>query len=272
MKKPSSWQSFTFPTQTETRVFIGQASDVTERLSTDLWNRTSGYPGLLTARRVATASIPRTGVEKDYEYSPTTNRYTNVKTGREVSRKQLEIAVVRVSNDVKKQMRVNTQQLIAGAIMFIVWYHRSRELLWSLYKAVFVLHVGGFLFDDQVYRDAFYLLILSQFNRFDNFALHLDNMPDFSGHEIARAGSYGGYGKAVHQNANLTLGAERGQDEARRVLGPNENHCYSYERDVGCIDLALQGWIPIRQMIPIGGATCRDNCQCRIETRRSYET
>ena len=270
MKKPANWQHFPFPTRTETYIFIHGDTPAWEYLAIELWNKSSGYAGLLGARPVASATIHRGKGETDYVYDPILKQYHNMRTGKVISSTDIRMAVARVSNDVQKQMREQTHQLLAGTLMFLIWYNRSRDLLWALYKAVFIVNVGGFLFDNQAMRDLFYLLILAQFERFDEFAMHLGNIPEFTGHEIARAGSYGRYGNPFNQNIILELGAMNGDDQAKRILGPNENHCTDAKEIRGCVELAGLGWIPIRQMTPLGGAVCRAHCLCSIITRKSF--
>jgi hypothetical protein len=89
---------------------------------------------------------------------------------------------------------------------------------------------------------------------------------------VSRAGSYGSYGNALYQNMKLDLSYLHGHVEGRRVLGMNEDHChdsvYHNEAIPGCIELAELGWMPLTQVVPLGGATCRGNCLCTIETRR----
>lgn len=262
--KPSNWQAFTLPTQAETRKFLTDFSDADNALAENMWDSSTGLRGLLTARRLASVRMNRPKDEKDFVYDQVTEKYRNAVTGRVLSEKQLRNAVARVSNEAQKRMKEQTRQLIAGTIMFVVWYARSRNIMKALYKTIWVLWLGGFLFDDETQRDLFYLLMLMQFKRFDNFTTALDSgAQKLNGTAVTRAGSYGRYGNTLHQNMKLDRGIMRGHTEARRVLGMNELHCHDYttkkthEFTPGCVELAERGWMPISQMIPLGGATCR---------------
>lgn len=42
----------------------------------------------------------------------------------------------------------------------------------------------------------------------------------------------------------------------RSILGANENHCTM------CFELAMKGWMPMEQFIPVGSRYCRENCKC----------
>lgn len=83
----------------------------------------------------------------------------------------------------------------------------------------------------------------------------------------ARAKSYM---RAIHlnySNIELQVRIALGRDtEARRVLRAAE-HCHKSAATPGCLELAQKGWMPIEEMVPIGGATCRNWCRCYIEYR-----
>jgi len=132
-------------------------------LALDLWDRYSGAPGLLNA---APASIGR---RFGYVYDPETERFTNVVTGRTVTNAQLRHYVFKVSGEASLRMKKTTQQLIAGVILLAAWYEEMRSLTAALYRTIFILSIGGFLFEDDTARNIFYLLVLPQFGRLDNF-------------------------------------------------------------------------------------------------------
>lgn len=264
--RPGNWQSFPLPSRAETRAFI--TSDESKEAE-ELWNSSSGLSGLLRARKMGTAKIVRPRGEADYEYNPLTGQYRNATTGRVVSERQLRSAVLRVSNAAQRKMRDNTRQLISGTVLFMIWYERSRSIIKALYRAVWTVSLGGLLFDDQTMREFFYLFTLAQFERFDTFTRRLDNYRAdlLNGNALTQAGSYGRYGNALYQNIKLESGKAKGHKQARRVLGENEDHCEHTEETPGCIELADMGWVPIEIIVPLGGATCRANCMCQIETR-----
>ena len=238
---------------TDTRLFLSVDTPETIALMYELWNGYSGAPGLLDA-----------GPGKKYLYDPARHVYRNTATGSEVRAVQLIRYVRNVSYEAGVRMKKSTQQLIAGTIMLSIWYGRMRNLMRALYKTIWILGIGGFVFDDDTQRNLFYLFTLLQFNYFDNFTEQVySGIQPLDGRAMSRAGMYGSYGNALHQNMDLVEAEPRGYSEAKRILGDNENHCVAGERP-GCIDLALQGWIPVRAMLPIGSAQCFSMCHCRI--------
>jgi hypothetical protein len=244
-------------------------------LALDLWDRYSGAPGLLNAAPIAS------GRDFGYVYDPEKDRYTNVTTGRALSDKQLRHYVFNVSRETSTRMKKSTQQLIAGVILLAAWYESMRSLMSALYRTVFILSIGGFLFEDDTARNLFYLLALPQFARLDNFERQLETgVQKLDGSAMNRAGWYGSYGSGFYQNIGLDRAKGSGlwqniepdgvkrkrKAEARRVLGPTETHCHNDKKSgrPGCFELWKKGWMPISEMVPIYDAACWANCQCHI--------
>lgn len=249
----------------ETMNYLRSVTPEDQQMMLDLWNNHSGASGLLAA---GLSSSARTSL---YTYNPITQTYTHVGTGRKVTDEQLRVYVRRVSVEAKARMRKETQQLIAGAILLAVWYSRTRSLMKALYKTVFIISIGGFLFDDDVARNLFYWLSLIQFDRHDNFLrqIGLGTQP-LNGRATARAGMYASWANTFHQNIRLDRAEDKGFNEVCRILGENENHCHDSSSLPGCVELAEEGWMPIKKMTPMGGATCYSECQCSFHFRNFF--
>jgi hypothetical protein len=231
-------------------------------LALDLWDRYSGAAGLLNA------APPSSARRFGYVYDPETQSYTKVETNRAVTERQLRHYVFKVSNQASLRMKKSTQQLIAGVILLAAWYEEMRSLTAALYRTVFLLSIGGFLFEDDTARNLFYLLVLPQFGRLENFKQQLETgQQKLDGRAMNRAGLYGSYGNGLWQNLGLVRAEQKGLTEARRVLGPNENHCRDSGDRSGCWELWKRGWVPISEMVRIGEATCYSNCLCHIKYR-----
>ena len=138
----------------------------------------------------------------------------------------------------------------------------------ALYRTIWVLSFGGFLFDDDLQRNLFYAFVLLQFNYLNNFAIQIeDGLQDLDGSAVSRAGLYGRHGNGLYENIRTRRAQDDGMTEARRILGPTEDHCHDSASRPGCIELAEIGWMPISQMVKIGDASCYSNCLCTIEYR-----
>ncbi len=231
-------------------------------LTKELWDTSSRLPTLLNAPAIDYPS-PR-----GYVWDPEKRKYYRP-SGRAVSDRQLRSAVKRVSAEASKRAKKETQQLIAGAIILAVWYARMRDLLAALYKTIWLVSIGGFVFDDNTQRNLFYLFIMAQFDYLDNFATQIETREQvLDGRAVARAGMYGGHGYSEWQNTRLLHAPELGYTEAKRILAPieYERHCHENERP-GCVEEAAKGWMPISRMIPLGGCQCYDHCLCDIKFR-----
>lgn len=253
--------TFTPAPSKETETFLKSMTVADQDAARTLWDTYSGAKGMLDAR----LGYGATG----YRYNPEKRSYTRNTDGRIVTDKQMVANIRRVSTGARNQMRKETQQLIAGAVILAVWYSRVRSIMKALYNTIFLVTIGGFLFDDNTARNLFYLWVLSQFQYFDRFAADLNKgSASLDGRAIIRAGMYGEAGNGMYQNMVMEQKKQDGYKEARRILGDNEDHCEDSGTRPGCIELAKQGWIPIDLMIPIGDATCLSNCHCTIAYRR----
>lgn len=250
-----------------TAIFLKNNSPDQLRQAWDLWNKNSGLPGLLDANP-SYAGESKTSQRTGYYYEVDKKIYRRADNGAVVTDKQLRTAVNKVSAAASLEMKKKTQQLIAGVILLSVWHESMQSLMGALYRTVWVLSIGGFVFEDDIQRNLFYLFVLSQFSWLDNFYYQLEHkLQALDGSAMNRAGMYGAYGNGLWQNIRLEYDIAAGKTEAKRILAPNENHCHDSADRRGCFELAQLGWIPIAQMVPITGATCYTLCLCEIITR-----
>lgn len=242
-----------------TALYLKDNQPTITRQAREMWNQYSGAPGLLDA--VTSSNSNRRG----YVYRPVSGTYVRADNGMKVTDKQLRAYVKNVSDAASLKMKKNTQQLIAGIILYAAWYEEMQSIMAALYNTIWVLSIGGFTFEDDTQRNLFYAFVLMQFNYMDNFYYQLEHgIQPLDGSALSRAGMYGQWGNGMWQNVGLEQEIRAGKTEARRVLGPNENHCHDSAGRPGCLELASLGWIPIDRMIPIGDATCYSNCLCHI--------
>jgi hypothetical protein len=165
---------------------------------------------------------------------------------------------------VQDEMKQVTQQLTSGQISPQEWYDRTAGLMKLSYRATVDAARGtdGQMTDEE--RNRWIALIIILLLLLNDVALginegtiNIDNRLIIS--VLLRAGA----ARSVFENWRLAEHLADGFIEARRVLGVAE-YCKASNDRPGCVDLADKGWIPISQMVPIGGATCRDHCKCTI--------
>lgn len=242
----------------ETRNLLVYRTESDYLMIRGLWDSKSGYPGLLDAN----------ARNSKWVYDPVTNTY-KTKNGSTFTPHQARMAVTRISNQAASEMRESTSQLIAGVIIASVWYARMRDVMKTLYSTIWLLNIGGVLFDDNTERNLFYAFVLWQFDFLDNYANQIrTGVQPLNLRAISRSSLYAKWGNVEHQNIQLERNLTKPNMEGRRVLGPNENHCEPEGGNPGCIDLSLLGWIPIDQLVPIGETTCANHCKCHLEFRK----
>lgn len=241
-----------FPTDQELRTFLLAQDPLEMREVLDLWDHYSGLPGLLQ------------GI--GYVYNSKTRQYTHALSRRVISSEQLRQAVRRVSDEMNLRMRRETQRLISGIVILLAWQAHIRSMMKTLYLTIWLVSIGGFPFDGSLSRDLFFIAVWTQFQWLDNVVneIALEHLA-LDGRLMSRIGMYGQWGNALWQDLLLEHAKHRYR-LAKRVLGPNENHCHDGVRP-GCVELALMGWMPIQAMIPIGEATCLSNCRCVLVFR-----
>jgi hypothetical protein len=175
--------------------------------------------------------------------------------------RESRLSVHRFANGMRNEMRALASSFLHKQITLQKWYDESRRLMKLSYLAVIEKK------DPQHDTQKTLAVILFLFLLLNKFASDLmGGEIRMNGHIVSRAGMYGDAVYSVSEN--WTLQSVLGLDmECRRVLGPNENHCYPSDLP-GCIELAQMGWVPVANMIPLGQTTCRSNCRCRIEYRK----
>jgi len=267
MKRPASdWGSFVVPSVAATKNYLTADTPYQVDLARELWNVSTGAPGLLDARIETHASSRG---KSDWIYNPASGKYRKALTGKTVSDAQMRMYIMRLANESRNRIRQQTKALLEGSILFVVWYNRVRDILKSTMMATWMVWIGGTLFYDDAQRFLFYLFILAFFQNFDEFSDQFSKGETFlDGRSVARAAGYGRSAYTIFQNIKLQVGIALGHTQARRVLGENENHCIDSADHSGCIELAARGWVDIRKIVPLGAATCRGNCLCTIETRK----
>jgi hypothetical protein len=268
MASRSILQRFDIASEVETKAFLTRGTVTDDALMRELWN-TTGLPGLLDARKPGSAGSRLQKGEKEFIYDPLTGKYRRVLTGKSVSEREIRNAVFKASNEAKNRMRQETKQMMTGTILFVVWYYRIRSILKALLRAVWTVNLGGILFEDEATRNAFYLWSLLLFDRVDELKGAIDEgrIP-FDGRILTSVGNIARSANIAFQNSKVEKGKKLGHDEAMRVLGENENHCHDSTDRPGCVELADLGWVRIDKLVPLGMATCWDNCMCQVKTRK----
>ena len=238
------------------------------RQSGDLWRAYASRKGLIDFR----ANRDPAGRGRVYGYDRKTLTYYQETNGarRRINSGSIKLDVNRFVSGVQAEARAQTADLINGRITGQQWYDESARRAKLSYRAALDVARGSNepMTDEEKrhWIELAILLLLLLNNTADDI---LAGKIPADGRLIAQVGSIIASENGSFENWHAWEAGLQGYEEARRILGPNENHCHNDRDKPGCIELSEKGWIPIGQLVPIGLATCRRNCKCRLDFRKS---
>lgn len=176
-----------------------------------------------------------------------------------------------VSVEAEARMRAEAEKLVAALApvemaAFANPIKRFFQAAGKLLKTAFLaaaLVLGGpapFVADE---RKVFAQQVVAQEAFLKNFEAEVTSGSQAVGPGLVnRAGMYGQATWAVGQNTKHGVMLLRGKTEGRRVLGAEDDrNCEE------CPPLAELGWVPLKDVVPVGATACRVNCRCWIEYR-----
>lgn len=276
---------FQAPSLDDNKKFLEEGDS---RDSIKLWDSKSGYPFLLKAKskkEIEEAKRDRNiailgtlllayflfredrGIYQYGYYDPISGRSKLLKIG--ALSGAVKMGVLRISKAIEIEARILGGQLVNGSISIAEWHYEMSVLLRTEYRAVYLASIGGVenlgVFELQHFSSSvgFY------FERLGNLAEKLARGElKIDGRVVGWSGMYARAGNSIFWNSSLKIAQRNGMREARRILGPNENHCLDSRDRQGCFELAEQGWVAIDQMVELGDATCLSNCLCGMQFRR----
>jgi len=200
-----------------------------------------------------------------FDHSTGVWRY--VVAGRRVPDFRIKMGVQRVANAVQRDLRDLTARLVNGEISRQQWYDAMRSIMKQEYRAAYLASIGGLENYDRSHVSRFGWRMRPHYRWLDNFLAEIESgAQPLNGFAVVRAGMYARAANAIYENERMRVAEDAGYREARRVLGPNEEHCIDSSRP-GCVELFQLGWVPIADMVPIGEATCLSHCLCGLEFR-----
>lgn len=184
-----------------------------------------------------------------------------------ISADQVKQDINRFARGISNELRDTTVRLSNGFIDGQEWYDESARTMKLAYRAGVDVARGSSGDMSQDDNELWLLLVLALLLLLNRTAEALLSGGVEAGRLRSTMVLRGGAISGLFENWRLKRLAPRaGYTEARRYLRVAEHCEHSAERP-GCVELAAKKWVPIWQMVPIGGATCRDNCKCRIRYR-----
>jgi len=187
---------------------------------------------------------------------------------KEIPTHAIKLDVNRFAIAMQNQQRALMAGMIAGRLTSQEWYDESIRLMKLSYRATADVARGTNRDMNDEEKKRWLILILLLFTLLNGLAENLENgILPINGRLPIYAGLRGAALRSLFENWRLHESKVRGFTEGRRFLGFAE-HCHPSKDRPGCIELAALGWLPIEKVVPIGGATCLDNCKCEIHIRK----
>jgi hypothetical protein len=190
--------------------------------------------------------------------------------GKEIPIKQILAEVARLELSISARLVIYAQNLKSGKWTYDKWLSEMEKLLQDSHLIFAALALGGLAaaaanatVERRSVRDVTYA---------KNFGKVLESpKPPSPAATISRARSYVRSLGVTHQILSHRAHIIAGYTEAKRILTPAE-HCRTKVVGVvvlqGCYEVALRGWLPIREMPPIGTLVCKQYCKCYIVYRK----
>lgn len=186
--------------------------------------------------------------------------------GKSVSVTQIRKYLARIETRQARKLARLTEQLEKDEITIGEWKRQFDRSITTSHVLAGALALGGIAV--AVRNAAIQEQIAEQLAFADVFA---ENIRSGKAGSLAKRKSRArSYVRAVHGTfVNIELEARRlmgVQTECRNRLRVAE-HCNTGKQRIGCVELTRKGWMPLDEMVPIGGRQCGPWCKCWIEYR-----
>jgi hypothetical protein len=184
--------------------------------------------------------------------------------GRFVGARQIRDIIDRDIDATSERLQSLAAQLREGRISIDYWANAMAVELKHLHLANLAAAKGGVKNLTQADYGRVGRILRKQYEYLNRFATLVSSNPAYvqTPEFMRRVGFYAQAARTTYEVVRHKEEIARGAKWARRVLHSAE-HC------MGCVAAAAQGWIPVEQMVPIGGFECNVHCHCTIEY--SYE-
>lgn len=197
-----------------------------------------------------------------YRFNEEAGRYI-APNGRFVGRQAIRADLDRTLDSLSDSMAGVTQQLVDGSISPQQWQRQMADYVKRSQLVGGASYKGGWAHMTQADFGRVGQLTRRQYDYLRGFAEDIaSGRQPLNGTAVRRARLYGQAARPTYYQFAQADMRRRGFDEERSILNPAE-HC-----DL-CVSEAARGFVPIGELVPIGGRTCRTNDRCDMEYRNS---
>lgn len=193
-----------------------------------------------------------------YAYNEGARRYTDIATGRFVTRQAVRSALDGFVDAASVRMQAHSAALIASRTSLAEWQQQMAREVKLTHLASTAAANGGWAQLSQADYGRIGARVKAQYAFLNNFAQEIaSGKQRVDGSLAVRSALYGQAGRQTYEEERRRLEGMAGQSEERRILGPAD-HCS------GCLAAAAAGWQPIGTLPRIGDTPCRTNCRCHF--------
>lgn len=286
------------PTESRRRVSLGAAFGLREMLDRAVvsaedvldanraWNdacRVSGnlgLVGLLNAESVDFRKASKRSIEqrafKDFLWDAANHLFRHGKTMQAVSAKAIRSVVSQLAKTATDAVRTVTGLMQKGLITVKTWQERLAKKVKAVHLAAGAAGSGGFKGMLPKVAHTIADTVKKWFGKISGFGKRLERaeasgveahhiVPDLLKRAPLAATSYTGAGLETHEKAKREGAKASGYDEERSILQFEADHCEQ------CVTEAKKGWKKLGEILPVGRRSCRQNCRCVMEYRRSED-
>jgi hypothetical protein len=205
--------------------------------------------------------VPSAGQE--VKWDPDKARF--IVNGRTISYKQVQVELRRIDMRLAGQMSVFNDRLQSKQWTIAQWFKAVTEWAIASHLIYGALSAGGLV------ASVSNSVVRRRTER-DLTAIKRFKYSQAKGllSKLQADGRIRAYIRSLHVTYHLLsqrMHILAGYTEARRILTPAE-HCRTKGHLEGCFEAAARGWMPIREMPPIGTLVCMQFCKCWILYRK----
>ncbi len=196
-----------------------------------------------------------------FAYDAKSLRYRHTGSGKFVSAKQVRAAVDHVIDAESLKIRAISQQLVNREISLAEWQLRMSAQIKTLHVTMGLAASGGK--NAVSASDLGYIgsQIKEQYKFLRQFAKDIKTgKQKLNGSLVARSALYAQSARGTYEKVRVRSAVQNGLTEEKNILGASD-HCS------GCLTEQSRGWVPIGQLVPVGGRLCKANCRCSTQMR-----
>lgn len=181
--------------------------------------------------------------------------------GRFIPRREIREAMDKALDEAASRMRDMSDALRQGKMSLPKWQNAMRREMKNIHLWNAAGARGGWAQMSAADFGRLGPAMKRQYQYLERFAVQIEQGLPLDGRFLRRAEMYAEAGRGTYHQVDELAHRERGHTQERNILDAGAESCGE------CEDESSRGWVPIGELVPIGGRTCKTRCRCFIEYR-----